>query len=168
MNINLFTDLCTAVSDSCKKAHQKYLSQQETQKQQEQNQWNREIMFALQKDLFEVLGNRHYHRLVQITHPACIRMQGWKKSPTKGILYLYGLDKELSLNASGRIPETLLSQIWNNMNLDIVQKQNELVSVFSPDVFYSNFPFLYCGMQIAGLKDIGTSVVLEVMTNVQP
>lgn len=125
-------------------------------------------LYALQQDLFKVMGGHAYSKLANIAQPSYIRIHGWRAVPAGAVVYQYELDKELYVDMPKRIPEPILAHIQRSVNLDIAQKQNEMKTVYPMEFIRANFCFLYYGMQVTCMKDMGTYVLMEVVTNVQP
>ncbi len=168
MKEDLLKNIATAISVKCKKIYADYRKQERQACLLNREQCINNILYALQKDLFEVMGEHAYPKLANIAHPSYIRIHGWRTVPAGAVVYQYELDKELYADMPKRIPEPVLSRIQRSINLDIAQKQNVLKNIYPLTFIQANFCFLFYGMQVTCMKDMGTFVLMEIATNVQP
>lgn len=150
--------------------HQKYINQQIQYKQNlacinkaSLDTFIYSIMTNISIELFQALSGRHFPNLATIHTPSDIRIVNYQICKDCYIYYFH-----LSKQNYEKYAITVLNAIKENMQRDIYRFHNELVSYYGTDYVESCYPFIYYGLYVIKLEDVGDSIRLSVVSHFYP
>lgn len=131
---------------------------------QQKRMYVQSLMYALTNDLFYVLHGRNYYFIRAITAVADIRSLNYQECENGQFIYIYELTKTMQ----NIIASTILIQMKHDINADIAQAQHYLMSVYGEQAFMLTYPFLFHGIKVVGIKDTGTAIRIQIVSNYMP
>lgn len=166
---NIIKNICNYVSIIYLYFKNLYKSEKEQAKQQQlliqakqKQQYMYNIMSGLAKELYSVLNRRRYYFIQTILSPNDIRIVGCQMAENK-VYYIF----ELSKSTSNSVQTAVLLKVKENINSDIAQLCHHLLSTYGEYSFSISYPFLYYGIMVVGIQDIGLGIQIKVLSNYQ-
>lgn len=150
--------------------HQKYL-QQQLQNKQNQAYINKasldsyvySIMTVISTELFQAFSGKHFMNIAPIHTPSDFRIADYQVCNG---CYIYHF--HLTKQNYDKYAVTVLNAIKENMQRDIYRFHNELINYYGIDYVESCYPFIYYGLYLIKLEDIGDAVRLSVVSHFYP
>ncbi len=115
---------------------------------------------AIRYDLFEGFRHSNYPNIHPVVTFNNIRSCGWCIQ-NNTVIYRYTLSKT---NAEP-LASPILKSIMSNMNTDLAGALTTLVHMYGYDYVSSYYPYLYNGLYIVSIRDLGIDIELTVVTN---
>ena len=115
----------------------------------------------IRDNLFEVMHQNHYPSIEAISVPSNIRPVKFYKAENNTIVFVYSISK---INTD-TIPHAILSNISSNINNDIYYFTSYLINSYGLEYVANNNPILCAGIYVICVKDLGTDLQLQVVTN---
>lgn len=156
-------NLRKAIAAAWTQSHNEWVRKKHILQQQQHLTNTSDIMYNMTVDLFEAIGNRNYPNLQNISYLADIRLHNFR-IVNGCTVYQFEIDKV----SENRISIPLRKKLRDNMNHDIVQAQRQIISIYGAEWLAAVYPFLYSGMYITSVQDIGHSVIIDVVSHIQP
>lgn len=161
--LTLLKDLSSSFAFKLKQSNQKWQLEQQLQQQQVYN-WNmKHFMYQMAEDLAIPLMQHVYPQLQPVSSFADIRIKNYQKRPD-GIIYQFTISKKtdepMSVSHLHLLKERLMKDIATTR--DMMGTYHDTIS------FMNTYPFLYCGLYILSISDIGSEICIYVTTDYTP
>ena len=115
-------------------------------------------------NMYEALHNSSYSNINQLHSPSDIRIENYTVTPQGDLLYHFSLPKTCVTT----INSTALQCIRKRMNIDIARSRHILVQQYGDNFVAVNYPFIFHGLSVASIKDVGFDVMVTVVTPLKP
>lgn len=120
-----------------------------------------EFMYQMTFDLYEGFKNHSYYILEPIYTPDAIRIHNYTLYDDC-IVYHFTLDKK----NLGKTAAIILEKLKQNFNLDLASAQRNIVQQCGYPYLQMHHPFLYYGIYVVDIKDLGgPEIIIAVKTN---
>ncbi|MCR5798736.1 MAG: hypothetical protein K6G69_01555 [Lachnospiraceae bacterium] len=113
---------------------------------------------AIRYDLFQGFRHSNYPNLHPIVSFNNIRNHGWSIQ-NNSVIYRYTLAK----TSAEPLPSAILQSMMSNMNTDLAGALTTLIDLYDPQYVSMFYPYLYNGVLIVSIRDLGIDVELSVM-----
>lgn len=142
-------------------SNQNYRNNKLLQQKQVRDALIAEFMHEMTFDLYEGFKNHSYYILEPIHTPDAIRIHDYTLY-NDCIIYHFSLDKK----SLGKTAAIVLEKLQQNFNLDLYSAQRNIIQQFGYDYLQLKHPFLYYGIYVVDVSDLGgPEIIISVRTN---